>query len=213
MTGANQPSESRPALRWPAFIVRRSITSDIVQGIVLGGVLAYITFSIIANAYVTKIDGWTTMLVCGESGTPTLLRGACAKAFPGPINAPQEAVYWTAKVDGSDHTLSGELRYIMHFPAGQLPPNHGFWSLTMADAQNRFVGNAISRYNVSDRSGLVSNGDGSIDIYIQKDAPTGHESNWLPAPPGAFILWLRVYIPDASIVDGKYKVPPVGEVQ
>ena len=83
----------------------------------------------------------------------------------------------------------------MHFPAGQLPPNNAFWSLTMGDAKNHFVPNPLNRYSVSDRSGLVPNADGSVDIYIQNAAPAGHESNWLPAPSGNFILWLRVYLP------------------
>jgi hypothetical protein len=55
----------------------------------------------------------------------------------------------------------------------------------------------------------VPDADGSVDIYIQNAAPAGHESNWLPAPVGNFILWLRVYMPDAAIVEGKYRVPPV----
>jgi len=71
------------------------------------------------------------------------------------------------------------------------------------------VDNPINRYSVGDRSGLVSNTDGSMDIYIQKSPAQGHESNWLPAPSGNFILWLRVYEPDAAILNGTYKVPPV----
>jgi hypothetical protein len=59
----------------------------------------------------------------------------------------------------------------------------------------------------------VPNADGSIDIYIQNTAPAGHESNWLPAPSGDFKLWLRVYLPGAAILDGKYNVPPVVEVK
>ena len=39
-----------------------------------------------------------------------------------------------------------------------------------------------------------------------------HESNWLPAPASNFILWLRVYIPGAAILDGQYNVPPVAKV-
>jgi len=66
---------------------------------------------------------------------------------------------------------------------------------------------------VSDRSELVPNPDGSIDIYIQNVAPAGHESNWLPAPSGDFILWLRAYLPRKAILDGQYKVPPVVETK
>lgn len=196
-----------------AFIARRKIVDDVVQSIIAGGVLAFITLLIIGNTYVTKVKGWTTMFGCGEPGNGILRRAACAVIFLGPINIPQEAMYWTTSKDGAGHTLNGRQAYIMHFPAGQLPPNNAFWSLTMSDAKNRFVANPINRYSVSDRSGLVPNADGSVDIYIQNAAPVGHESNWLPAPSGDFILWLRAYLPGQTILDGEYKVPPVVEAK
>jgi hypothetical protein len=194
-------------------ITRRKIVDDVVQGIIAGGVLAFITFQILARAYVTKVNGWTTMFGCGLPGSGILLRAACAGVFMGPINVPQEAMYWTTKLDEASQKLSGGHDYIMHFPAGQLPPNNAFWSLTMSDAKNRFVANPINRYSVSDRSGLVPYADGSVDIYIQNAAPSGHASNWLPAPTGNFILWLRAYVPGQAILDGEYKVPPVVEVK
>jgi hypothetical protein len=196
-----------------AIMFRRTIVSDVVQGIIIGGVLGFLTFEVLAHAYVTKVNGWTTMFGCGEPGNGILLRAACAGVFMGPINAPQEAMYWTTSVDGAGQKLSGAHDYIIHFLPGGLPPNNAFWSLTMGDAKNKFVPNPIDRYNLSDRSGLVLNADGSVDIYIQNAAPTGHEFNWLPAPPDKFILWLRVYVPGAAILDGEYKVPPVVKVK
>jgi hypothetical protein len=83
----------------------------------------------------------------------------------------------------------------------------------MGDGRNRFVPNPINRYSVSDRSGLAPNADGSVDIYIQQASPAGHESNWLPAPSGSFILWLRMYIPGEAILQGQYTVPPVVAVK
>ena len=141
-----------------------------------------------------------------------LFKAACANKLPA-VNVPQETINWTTSVDGAGQKLSGQHDYIMHLPAGGLPPNNEFWSLTMDDAQNRFVPNPINRYSVSDRSGFVPNADSSVFIYIQNAAPAGHESNWLPAPSGNFVLWLHVYIPGAAILDGKYKVPPVVEVK
>jgi hypothetical protein len=79
----------------------------------------------------------------------------------------------------------------------------------MGDAKNRFVANPLNRYNISDRTDLAQNPDGSVDVYIQKAAPAEHASNWLPAPAGNFILWLRVYIPGEAILTGAYLVPPV----
>lgn len=191
----------------------RSIRTDVVQGIIVGLVLGYITAQMFAWIKATKVNGWITIFGCGEPGKGMLFRAACAIKFLGPINTPQEAMYWITSKDGVGHKLNGRHNYIMHFPPGGLPPNDAFWSLTMGDAKNRFVANPINRYSVSDRSGLVPNADGSVDIYIQNTAPTGHESNWLPAPGGRFILWLRVYVPGAAILDGKYKVPPIVEVK
>jgi len=187
----------------------RTVRSDVVQGILIGVGLAFVTANIFARIKATKINGWITMFGCGVPGNGMLLRAAHAQLFPGPVNVPQEAMYWWTNADGAGHTLSGHHDYIMHFPSGGLPPNDAFWSLTMGNAKNRFVPNPLNRYSVSDHSGLEQNPDGSVDIYIQNTVPTGDESNWLPAPTGHFILWLRVYVPGQAILDGKYTVPPV----
>jgi hypothetical protein len=194
------------------FPQTRTVRNDVVQGILIGFALAFVTAQIYARIKATKVNGWITMFGLGEPGNGMLLRAAHAQIFPGPVNVPQEAMYWTTSGDGAGHTLDGQHNYIIQFPPGGLPPNNAFWSLTMGDAKNRFVPNPIDRYSVSDRSGLVPNVDGSVDIYLQHTAPAGHESNWLPAPSGRFILWLRVYMPGAAILNGEYKVPPIVEV-
>jgi hypothetical protein len=191
----------------------RSATTDVVQGILVGAALTFITvLLVLPKFYVTRINGWATIYGCGEPGGGFLLRAACNVTFMGPINVPQEAMYWTTSRDGAGHTLSGAHDYTLHFAAGQLPPTKAFWSLKMGDARNQFVPNPINRYSVGDRSGLVPNADGSVDIYIQHNAPTGHEPNWLPAPTGSFVLWLRAYLPDQTVLNREYKVPPVLQV-
>jgi hypothetical protein len=188
------------------------VVTDVVQGIIVGGVLAFVTAFTLMNAEVTTVNGWSTIFGCGVPGDGILLQAACANKLPA-VNVPQESTYWTTTADSAGSRLSGQHDYLLHFAAGQLPPNNAFWSLTMGDARNHFVANPINRYSVGDRSGLAPNPDGSVDIYIQNTAPTGHESNWLPAPAGNFLLWLRVYVPGAAILNGEYKVPPVVEVK
>jgi len=195
------------------FPQTRTVRNDVVQGILIGFALAFVIAQIYARIKATKVNGWITMFGLGEPGNGMLLRAAHAQIFPGPVNVPQEAMYWTTSGDGAGHTLSGKHDYIMHFRPGGIPPNNAFWSLTMGDAKNRFVANPINRYSVSDHTGLAPNTDSSVDIYIQNTAPAGHESNWLPAPTGKFILWLRVYMPGTAILDGEYEVPPVVEVK
>src|SRR6478672_9703522 len=130
------------------FAHTRTVRSDVVQGLLIGFGLAFFTAQIYARIKATKVNGWITMYGLGEPGNGMLLRAAHAQLFPGPVNVPQEAMYWWTNADGAGHTLSGAHDYIMHFPAGGLPPNNAFWSLTMADPKQRFVANPIDRYSV-----------------------------------------------------------------
>ena len=65
---------------------------------------------------------------------------------------------------------------------------------------------------MDDHSGLVTNQDGSVDVLLQPQAPSGQAHNWLPTPTGRFKLMLRAYLPGAAILDGSYDVPPVARV-
>src|SRR5262249_60200967 len=67
----------------------RSVTTDFVQGILVGAALSFITvLLILPNFYVTKVNGWTTMFGCGEPSSGVLLRAACNGPFRVPINVP-----------------------------------------------------------------------------------------------------------------------------
>lgn len=197
-------------------VVRRMLAPDaltlgraVVQGFFVGFGLAVVTIEIVARRKTVTVNGWVTAFGCGRPTNGMFTRAAHARLFPGPINLPEEAMYWRTSVDGAGKALSGAHQYRMHFPPGGLPPNRGFWSLTMADAHERFVANPLNRFLLGDRSALAPNADGSIDICIQHSPPAGHRTNWLPAPRGDFKLWLRAYRPGDAILEGAYVVPPV----
>src|SRR6266568_2061552 len=114
--------------------------------------------------------------------------------------------------DDPDLGRGGEVVYRLHFPPGQLPPNDAFWSLTATDTVGYIVSNPIGRSSVDDHSGLVTNADGSVDILLQSQEPSGPAQNWLPIPTGRFKLMLRAYLPGVPIVDGSYELPPVVQV-
>jgi hypothetical protein len=192
-----------------ADLSTRTMQSDIVQGILIGFGLAVVSSYVYAQAIATKINGWVSIFGLGVPGNNMFLRAAHIQLFAGPVVVPEEAMYWWTNTDGVGQALSGKQNYRLHFQPGGLPPNNAFWSITMGDAKNHYVPNPINRYSVTDRTGLVPNADGSVDIYIQNAAPAGHESNWLPAPTGNFILWLRVYLPGQAIIDRTYTVPPL----
>lgn len=187
----------------------------VVQGIIVGAVLGFLTANLIMNAVfttvTTTVNGWRITMKCGQPGNGILLRAACAKILPA-TNVVEEAAYWMTTADGAGRTLTGQREYVLHFSAGQLPPNNAFWSLTMNDVAGFMVGNATDRHSLGSRSGLLPNADGSIDIYLQRAAPVGREANWLPAPAGRFKLMLRAYLPGRAVLDGAYHVPPVTRV-
>jgi hypothetical protein len=201
------------AIRYIVFPESLVLHNALIQGFFVGFGFAVVTVEILAKVKATKTNGWVTAFGFGLPSNGMFTRAAHARLFPGPVNVSEEAMYWWAHVDGAGHTLEGFHDYIMHFLPGDLPPNDAFWSLTMADAKNRFVANPLNRYLVGTRSGLIQNADGSTDVYIQNKVPAGHEPNWLPAPIGTFNIWLRVYIPGAPILNGKYTVPPIIEVK
>ncbi len=156
--------------------------------------------------------GWVYFTKTGNYGTDYIQRAFIAAVGLG-ANLPQDAIYPTSEGPSILTSYSGDKKYVMHFPKGQLPPVNGFWSITMYDEGYFFVDNPLNRYSISARQNLKTNDDGSVDLYIQNESPgADKESNWLPAPKDKFILMLRMYWPktdDPSIINGTWKIPAV----
>ncbi len=164
----------------------------------------------------SDVNGWIFTTQTGVYGTEYLQRALIAAVGLG-ANRPQDAIYPTAEVDAEGKAFVGAGRYVVHFDAGALPPAEGFWSLTLYDADYFFVDNPLNRYNLSSRSPLERNADGSVDLFIQNTSPgPAREANWLPAPAAKFVLMLRLYWPaeppKLSILDGSWKPPAVTRV-
>ena len=105
----------------------------------------------------------------------------------------------------------------MRFEKGNLPHVSAFWSLSMYHTSDgSFVENPIKRYSIGGRTpGLVTAGDGSLTLYIQRDEPAdkNQKANWLPAPDGSFYLNMRLYGPDESLKNGTWAPPRVTVVK
>jgi hypothetical protein len=94
-----------------------------------------------------------------------------------------------------------------------LPPVDAFWSVTAYDAEGYFIPNALKRQALGDRDKLVANADGSLDLYIQANAPGGEkEANWLPVSKAPFTLLMRLYSPKPEFLEGRWTPPPVLKV-
>lgn len=127
-------------------------------------------------------------------------------------NSALEAIYPTFLVDADGRPMdASKNNYTLTFEAGSLPPVNAFWSLTMYDGKSQLlVENEKDRYllNASMVDDFVKNDDGSLTIYVQKDAPKKElEPNWLPAPNGPFYTVLRLYGPKDEILSGEWKTP------
>ena len=154
-------------------------------------------------------NGWVLTLKTGLYGTDYIQRALVAAIGLG-ANRPQDTFYAISIADGAGQPYSGNFRYLLHFPPGQIPSVNASWSLTLYDAEYFCVDNALGRYSLGSRDELKLNGDGSLDIYIQRHPPSAAlESNWLPAAEEKFVLMLRFYWPKETLLNGSWKVPPV----
>ncbi len=160
----------------------------------------------------TDVNGWRVNYNVTPFIADRLVRAAINRMGPG-VHIAQEALYFGAQSDAANQPLTGAARYRIHFPPGQTPPVDAFWSLILYGADYFLVRNPINRYSISDRTeGLARNPDGSLDIFIQRDAPEKGQENWLPAPGGPFRLVLRTYQPRPEVLNQTWKPPLIEPV-
>ena len=155
------------------------------------------------------VNGWQMNTdTMGVYGDYYLKRAIVAQLGLG-ANQPEDAIYPLNIADADGKPITGDGRYVMHFSKDNLPPVNAFWSLTMYDADGFQVANPTDRFALGDRDPLKYNADGSLDLYIQHDAPTGDEgANWLPSSgSGTIGLTMRLYAPKLQVLDGDW-VPP-----
>jgi hypothetical protein len=132
-------------------------------------------------------------------------------------NSKQEAMYPMYSVDADGQKLDGANRYTLRFAPGQLPPVNAFWSLTMYELPaSLLVANPLNRYllNSPMLPQFKRDADGGLTLYIQNESPgADKEPNWLPAPKGPFIMFMRLYWPKAEAMNGTWKQPPLQRVK
>jgi hypothetical protein len=132
-------------------------------------------------------------------------------------NSKLEAMYPVYAVDEAKELLDGANRYTLRFAPGQLPPVNAFWSLTMYELPaSLLVANPLNRYllNSPMLPQLQRDADGGLTLLIQHESPgKDKESNWLPAPRGPFVMYMRLYWPKSEATEGKWTAPPLRRAQ
>jgi hypothetical protein len=155
-------------------------------------------------------NGWSMNTdTMGVYGNYYLKRAIVAQQGLG-ANLPEDAIYPLNLADNTGKPLNGANKYTLHFDKGDTPPVNAFWSITLYDNEGFQVGNVLNRFAVSSWMPFKSNADGSLDLYFQHESPgKDKETNWLPAPEGAFNLTMRLYGPKADALTGKWNPPAV----
>jgi hypothetical protein len=155
-------------------------------------------------------------------GTRTYLKNDYMARMAGAIlgiygNSKEEAMYPLYSLDAAGKPLDGANRYTLRFAPGQLPPVHSFWSLTMYQLPSSLlVENPIKRYLINSPMvpNMMRDADGGMTLYIQNESPGKEkEANWLPAPTGRFLVFLRLYWPKDEAVQGTWVAPTLETVR
>ncbi|BHH82404.1 DUF1254 domain-containing protein [Desulforhopalus sp. 52FAK] len=117
----------------------------------------------------------------------------------------------SAYIGAYGNALMGENNYSLHIEPN--PPAALFWSITVYDIANHLIiQNETRRADLSSRSEqLVTNSDGSVDLYFGPEAPKGKENNWIQSNKGeSFFVYLRLYGPEQAYFDQTY---PMNKIQ
>jgi hypothetical protein len=157
--------------------------------------------------------GWVYNTTGGSFGVNYRERAAIAYAALGE-NLPQDAVYPSLATDSEGRPLDGNQKHVIHFEKSKVPPVEAFWSVTAYDTAGYFIPNALKRQALGDRDNLVTNADGSLDLYIQAESPgKDREANWLLVAKAPFTLLMRLYSPKSEVLDGSWTPPPMKRME
>ena len=104
--------------------------------------------------------------------------------------------YGFCAVDRDGAYLDGSKNYKLTIPANA--PAKDFWSVVVYDPQTRSELQTSQPYPSvnNQKTPLVYNEDGSVDLYYGPEAPAGMENNWTQTVPGkGWFVLIRLYGP------------------
>lgn len=115
--------------------------------------------------------------------------------------------YLATYTDARGEWLDGGRDYTLHVPPDV--PATLFWSATVYDVTTRcLIDNEQQRGDRGSRDAdLVTNADGSVDLFFGPRPPAGRETNWVQTLPGKhWFCYFRLYGPLGSYFDRSWKL-------
>jgi hypothetical protein len=133
-----------------------------------------------------NLDARTTFYYGYTLNTPAMIAKIVGKG----------SQYALAFVDKAGNPFDGAINYRLNVPANA--PAKDFWSVVLYDPQTRSELQTSQPFpsKNSTRDKLITNADGSVDIYFGPRAPAGKEANWIATVPGkGWFAIFRLYGP------------------
>ncbi|MCV7362665.1 DUF1214 domain-containing protein [Mycolicibacterium neworleansense] len=124
----------------------------------------------------------------------------------------QGQFYVMTIADQQGEPFDGAATYRLRVPAD--PPVSLYWSATVYDrATHALIRDLPWGSRSSHRPDLVTNPDGSVDVYFGPSAPEGKESNWIPTKSGGrFEVLFRFYGPKPALFDKTWALPDIEKI-
>ncbi|MBR9808475.1 MAG: DUF1254 domain-containing protein [Alphaproteobacteria bacterium] len=160
--------------------------------------------------------GWNAPpKILGDYGDNDIVRAAIALIGFGALKT-EDALYFRTETDSTGKELTGSIDYQMVIPADGVPVN-AFWSLSVykpdADGRLFFFKVPINRHSInSGSSDLRRRLDGSITLHLSQKHPEEKDVVWVPTPEGKFEAIFRTYEPKQPLIDDKWSVPPLRQI-
>ncbi len=123
-------------------------------------------------------------------------------------------VYLEAQKDADGDWLDGGRSYRLTIPPNV--PMKQFWSVTVYDNDTRCFVQTGQLPDKSSRMDLVTNGDGSVDLYFGPTGPRDKtlHGNWVKTVPGeGWFTYFRLYAPTEPYFDRSWQLPDIEKVE
>jgi hypothetical protein len=122
--------------------------------------------------------------------------------------------YAISSADSMGEPFDGAKNYRLHIPRDV--PAKDFWSVVLYDPQTRSelqtAQSFPSKNNKRDK--LITNADGSVDLFFGPVPPQGKEANWMQTVPGkGWFTIFRLYGPLEAWFDKTWKPGEIQEVK